>query len=242
MAWGAFLETASEVAKESGKDTGKDFSNIDKRKTTDNLSSGEKLQSAENTKQINIDKRIPTEKTDKQISPESLNIGNLSVEQANELLSKGVSPGILDKMEFSNGIFKLKTENSKLAGLKHPDTKVPYKTKIVDILGTKIEGVFPEFNSKFDTKLPENKIIAKDKEQFSYCNSQLKEAVKSNPKLAKQFTERQKAQIESGNTPSGFVWNHNEERGVMQLVDFDEHSKSNHTGGKAIWGGGKQER
>ena len=70
----------------------------------------------------------------------------------------------------------------------------------------------------------------------------LKEAVQENPELRKQFSERQLEQIENGNKPSGFIWHHNENRGVMQLVDANTHLENGHTGGKAIWGGGSKER
>lgn len=207
------------------------FSEAEKSMTTDKASSS-----------INLDKRItPKESKETTKSPESKQEtnNNLSDAQRNELTQKGVSPGMLDKITYSDGIYKVKTVNSELANQKHPETQVPYKKRILDILGTKIEGIFPEFQSKFDVQLPENLIIARDKSQFDHCNSKLKEAVNKNPELRKQFTERQLAQIENGNTPSGFVWNHNEKRGKMELVDFKTHEISKHTGGKAIWGGGK---
>ena len=42
-------------------------------------------------------------------------------------------------------------------------------------------------------------------------------------------------------TPSGYVWHHNEETGKMQLVKVEDHDRTQggaaHTGGKALWGG-----
>lgn len=244
MALEAFSKVA-EVAKEVVKDSDKGIKDFDKRKPFNEVvSSNEKIDSNRTTKeQVNIDKRIPNEKSiEKTEIPKSNETSELSNQQKKELIDKGVSPGILDRIQLADDVYKLNTENSKLADQLHPNTDVPYKRKTVDLLGTKIEGVFPEFKWKYETVLPDTLIIAKDKSQFEHCNSQLKDAVNKNPELRKQFSERQLEQIEKGITPSGFIWHHNENRGVMQLVEADKHINSNHTGGKAIWGGGSKER
>jgi len=44
--------------------------------------------------------------------------------------------------------------NKDLEGKKHPDTGVPFVRKIIDLGYKKVEGVFPVFESKFDTYLP----------------------------------------------------------------------------------------
>lgn len=36
--------------------------------------------------------------------------------------------------------------------------------------------------------------------------------------------------------PDGLTWHHNEQKGVMELVDDSIHSKTGHTGGNTIWG------
>ncbi|RKS93850.1 colicin-lik bacteriocin with DNase/tRNase domain [Flavobacterium limicola] len=36
----------------------------------------------------------------------------------------------------------------------------------------------------------------------------------------------------------GFVWHHNEEVGIIDLVAYDKHNTINHIGGRNIWGGG----
>ena len=91
-------------------------------------------------------------------------------------------------------------------------------------------------------QLPEDLYQSTDREQFAECNTQLKEDVKKDPELAKQFSAEQLEQIENGDTPDGYTWHHNEETGKMQLVDSDIHSKTGHTGGKTIWGGGNENR
>lgn len=139
--------------------------------------------------------------------------------------------------------YEIHTRNESLEGDRHPITGVPFERKTVeDSDGNEVTGVFPEFDSDFDAQLPEDLYEASDKEQFAECNRQLKEAVEKDPELAKKFTPEQLEQIKSGDTPDGYTWHHNEEKGKMQLVDSDIHAKTGHTGGKTIWGGGNENR
>ena len=41
---------------------------------------------------------------------------------------------------------------------------------------------------------------------------------------------------------SGYTWHHNQEEGVLQLVDKNVHEQTGHTGGRSIWGGGSDNR
>lgn len=139
--------------------------------------------------------------------------------------------------------YEIHTRNESLEGDRHPITGVPFERKTVeDSDGNEVTGVFPEFDSDFDAQLPEDLYEASDKEQFAECNKQLKEAVEKDPELAKKFTPEQLEQIKNGDTPDGYTWHHNEEKGKMQLVDSDIHAKTGHTGGKTIWGGGNENR
>ena len=136
------------------------------------------------------------------------------------------------------------TRNEGLAGSAHPETGVPFVTKIVETAeGEKVKGVFPEFESVFDAQLPEDLYHETDAKQFEEAQRQLKEKYDSDPEFRKQFSERAQYDIENGNIPPyGYTWHHNEETGKMQLVDYDTHQKTGHTGGKAIWGGGNENR
>lgn len=139
--------------------------------------------------------------------------------------------------------YEIHTRNESLEGDRHPITGVPFERKTVeDSDGNEVTGVFPEFDSDFDAQLPKDLYEASDKEQFAECNRQLKEAVEKDPELAKKFTPEQLEQIKNGETPDGYTWHHNEEKGKMQLVDSDIHAKTGHTGGKTIWGGGNENR
>lgn len=130
-----------------------------------------------------------------------------------------------------------------LAGKQHPDTGVPYRNRTVETSdGKRVEGVFPKFPSVYDTKLPSEQYKASDAVQFNTCNQKLKESVNNNPDLRSKFNDRQLEQIENGDRPSGYTWHHNEKKGRMQLVPTDVHSKTPHTGGRSIWGGGRENR
>ena len=108
--------------------------------------------------------------------------------------------------------------------------------------GEKVKGVFPVFDSTFEVHLPDELLKAKDKEQFAECNKQLSKAIENDPELKEKFSTEQIEQIKNGDTPDGYVWHHNEEKGKMELVDFKTHSDTRHTGGKSIWGGGSEYR
>lgn len=137
-----------------------------------------------------------------------------------------------------NTCIKLDTINEDLAGLKHPETGVPYRLRRFSIDGQMYEGVFPEFQPVFEKRLPPDMLKASDSVQFKYCAEALAYAVEHDPGLASKFTPRQLEQIRNGQL-QGFTWHHKEyPPGQMQLVNSEIHSKSGHTGGRAIWGGG----
>lgn len=137
----------------------------------------------------------------------------------------------------------ISTRNEGLEGQNHPETGVPYERKVVEMdNGEKVEGVFPQFESKLDVQLPEELEQASDNKQFAECNRQLKEKCENDPEFRSQFTEDQLDDIEHGQTPEGYTWHHSEEKGKMQLVDYDTHMRTGHTGGRNIWGGGTENR
>jgi hypothetical protein len=135
---------------------------------------------------------------------------------------------------------RIKTIRDDLLGTVYPGTDVPYVEKTIIKDGKFIKGVFPEFESKFNTYLPNNLLVAQDRRQFLACMEKLRQAIDSNPRLARQFTKIQLEQIYDGFSlyPDGFTWHHNEQTGLMQLVDSRLHDTARHTGGKSIWGGG----
>lgn len=120
---------------------------------------------------------------------------------------------------------------------KHSETDVPFKEKTVIIDGKEIKGVFPEFDSKFTTTLPDDLLKAKDTDQFKHCTEQLKKQIEKDPSQAAKYTEKQLEDIMNGEArPDGLTWHHNEQKGVMELVDRPIHADTGHTGGNSIWG------
>ncbi len=143
-----------------------------------------------------------------------------------------------DKYE---GTVYLITRNESLEGEVHPITGVPFERKHIEA-PVNIEGVFPEFESQFDAQIPPELYEESDRKQFSECNNQLKDAIERDPKLEKAFDKNQLEQIENGDTPDGYVWHHDAEPGKIQLVDFETHANTGHTGGRTVWGGGNENR
>ena len=140
-----------------------------------------------------------------------------------------------------DGVIHYRTDREDMEG-KTGENGVRYERKTIDIHGVKVEGVFPIFESVCDVQLPEDLEQASNARQFKECNKQLQERVENDPELRNAFTDEQLEEIEDGDTPSGYVWHHNEETGKMQLVKDQDHDRTQggaaHTGGKALWGGG----
>ena len=167
-------------------------------------------------------------------------ISESSLEETNSLTD---APNPSTEADAEDTPRRIKTINDGLEGQKHPETDVPYEKKVVVTdTGEKVEGVFPQFESKFDAKLPEDLEKASDRKQFEECNRQLKEKCDSDPEFKSKFTPEQQADIDEGRTPEGYTWHHNEEKGKIQLVDSDTHAETRHTGGRNIWGGGTESR
>ena len=154
----------------------------------------------------------------------------------------GCSDKILDRCIIDDsGKIIIRTINDSKEG-QESENGVRYEKKTIIVNGVEIEGVFPVFDSEYDTQLPEDKIKETDAKQNEYCNEQLKNEVENNPELAENFTPEQIEQIKNNETPDGYTWHHNEESGKMQLVKTEDHQANRHTGGKAIWGGGQENR
>ena len=133
----------------------------------------------------------------------------------------------------------ISTINEGLSGQTYPGTNIEYQKHSFMLDGVKSEGVFPKFDSKFDTALPKELRQASDIEQCQYCTQKLAAQIEKHPEFAQQFTPRQLEQIENCEPRiSGLTWHHNEIPGKMQLVDATDHSTCRHTGGRYIWGGG----
>ncbi len=139
-------------------------------------------------------------------------------------------------------VIKIICRNESLAGDLHPVTGVPFERKTIDVDDRRYEVVVPQFEHDFNATLPEDLHVASDREQFAWCNEQLKDACAADPDLREKFTPEQMEQIENGDRPDGYVWHHAENPGEMQLIRKEDHDQTGHTGGKLIWGGGSENR
>lgn len=179
--------------------------------------------------------------TDEDDSPEYKEDGTreLTEDEKQDLKDKlGWSDEKLKKCTIDeNGVIHYRTDRCDLEG-KTSENGVPYERRTIEINGVKIEGVFPKFDSAFDTELsPDN---YKSKAYAKECNAKLKEAIENDRELRNKFTPEQIKDIEEGRTPTGYVWHHNEEPGKMQLVKREDHDRviggAAHTGGNSLWG------
>ncbi|WP_083678296.1 HNH endonuclease [Paenibacillus sp. FSL R7-0337] len=101
---------------------------------------------------------------------------------------------------------------------------------------------YPILDSKHDITLPEKYYLESDKVQFDYLSKELYKEILENPELAKKFTAAERNLLKEGKVPDTFTWHHHQEAGRMQIIDYFEHQVSGHTGGRAIWGGGRKGR
>lgn len=207
------------------------------RDNRDNSKNDETGEEPENKKEPENNKDIPNEVDNTEYN-----------EDGTRELTEDEKQAIKDKLGWSDeklkkctidkdGVIHYKTDRCDLEG-KTSENGVPYERRRIVINGVTIEGVFPKFESVFDTELaPDN---LKTKAYAKECNAALKEAIANDPELRSKFTPEQIKDIEEGRTPTGYVWHHNEEPGKMQLVKRENHDRAiggaAHTGGNSLWG------
>lgn len=173
---------------------------------------------------------------EKQDASQAMSVGDIAKEAWAKLSND-------DAESLSNTPRYIITINESLENDRHPITGVPFERKIIELPGgERIEGVFPNFESVFDARIPEDLYLRSDTVQFKECNRQLMQEIERNPSLRNVFTEEQLEQIRDGisdgSAPDGYVWNHDAEPGKIQLVDSETHMHTGHTGGRYLWGGG----
>ncbi|MFF2499534.1 HNH endonuclease [Peribacillus sp. NPDC058075] len=140
---------------------------------------------------------------------------------------------------------RIETTNDHLVGSEHPETGVPFTERTVELPnGQDITGVFPSFNDEYEVNIDESLYLQTDYVQFSYANQELYDHIQAEPELADVLglSSQEVAGLSHGDTPDGFTWHHNEEPGVLQLVNQDIHANTAHTGGRELWGGGSDFR
>lgn len=176
----------------------------------------------------------------KDVKKTSLSVADV-LDDTNDVAKK--SDTVSDIADITSDHFTfIKTYNQGLLGKTHPETGVRFVLSKVELSdGSKIKGVFPEFDSYITVDLPKEYYKVPFNEQKKYLSQYLKtmsETEDGMKILKKSFDADQIKEISQGIIPEGFVWHHNEREGVMQLVDAVIHQKTNHTGGMSIWGAG----
>ncbi len=127
--------------------------------------------------------------------------------------------------EGANGPKTIRLRKGDLAGDKHPVTGIPYDA----------EG-FPIFESKGEIMLKEADYKKSRTTQSRKCSKALYEQIMENPELALKFTDEEIQLFKIGKTPEHYTWHHHQDTGRMQLVDYQTHHDTGHTGGYKIWG------
>ena len=212
--------------------------------------------SSDNSENEEVD-RESEKKDDDEVDNDTVNSNNDTTNEVNTKeynedgtreLTEDEKQALKDKLGWSDeklkkctidkdGVIHYKTDRCDLEGITS-ENGVPYERRRIVINGVVIEGVFPKFDSVFDTELSSDNL--KTKAYAKECNVALKEAIANNPELRSKFTPEQIKDIEEGRTPTGYVWHHNEEPGKMQLVKREDHDRAiggaAHTGGNSLWG------
>lgn len=128
--------------------------------------------------------------------------------------------------------------------VENPDGSVTYTKKGHTM--TYDKNGFPQFDSKADIYLDPKHINSKNEaEHFREANEQVAKALENDPSLADRMglNPEQVQFFKDGKnfdrSPPDLTWNHHQDAGKMELVDREIHSTFPHTGGMAIWGGGR---
>lgn len=127
--------------------------------------------------------------------------------------------------EGPNGPKTIRLRMGELAGDKHPVTGIRYD----------LDG-FPIFKAVSEVKLKEADFKKSRPTHDRICSKALYEQIMKDPKLAAKFTEEEIELFKLGEVPENYTWHHHQEAGRMQLVDYETHRKTGHTGGYKIWG------
>jgi hypothetical protein len=159
----------------------------------------------------------------------------------------GLAIGVIDLVDGTDVVEadEIETRNDHLNGYEHPETGILFVEKTVELPnGQLVEGTFPVFDEAFNVIITEDLYYETDDLHFKIANDTLYQAILENPNLANElgFSQIDIQDLAYGQTPDGYTWHHNEEPGLLQLVDEESHSQTAHTGGRSIWGGGGEYR
>lgn len=133
--------------------------------------------------------------------------------------------GFIRKISKANYWPRLKLGLPSKVDKRHPVTKVKFDKK-----------GFPKFKSYFTVKLRIRDYRKSREQHFYIANKVLYKNILSSSRLRAKFSKQEIKEISKGNTPNAYTWHHHQDRGVLELVEYDIHSKTPHIGGYSIWG------
>lgn len=132
---------------------------------------------------------------------------------------------------------RITTRNMALDG-EMSDNGVSFERRTAELTdGLAVEGVFPEFDSKYHVELGQNANDMSLYQQFSACREDFQDHMYDSSEILDgiAFGDMERMDLPQGYTPEGYTWQHNPETGSFDLVSKDDHSVG-HTGGNALWG------
>lgn len=95
---------------------------------------------------------------------------------------------------------------------------------------------FPKFKAIAEVKLPRKYWKKERSTHFYQASKLLYKKIQKSSRLSKKFTKKEILEFKQGQVHSKYTWHHHQDKGVLQLVDFEIHSKVRHNGGFSIWG------
>ena len=120
---------------------------------------------------------------------------------------------------------KLKLGLASMADKRHGVTKVKFDEK-----------GFPKFKSYYTVKLRRRDFKKTREQHFYIANKELYKKIQSNSRIREKFPDQEIKEFSQGRTPKKYTWHHHQDAGVLQLVEYEIHSKTSHIGGYSIWG------
>ncbi|WP_371025366.1 HNH endonuclease [Paraclostridium ghonii] len=127
--------------------------------------------------------------------------------------------------------------NCKLAeDISKPIGRLNMSGKTHPVSGVKfdIDG-FPIFKSEYNINLDSVDYLKSRGTHFNRASKSLYSEIQNNAELTSKFTQKEIEILKEGGVPKRFTWHHNQEPGLMQLVDRIAHRKTGHDGGFSIW-------
>lgn len=113
-----------------------------------------------------------------------------------------------------------------MANKTHPKTKVRFDSK-----------GFPKFKAYYTVKLQKRDYRKTREQHFYIANKVIYKNILSSSRLRAKFSKNEIKEFSQGETPNKYTWHHHQDAGVLELVEYDVHSKTSHIGGYSIWGG-----